>query len=157
MAPMYATSWSAALRSPAHGYGRLTIDLDLVLQLRTENVLSAMRVLTGLGYRPSAPVPAESFADAATRESWFRDKGMVVFQLQSGIHRDTPVDIFVSEPFDFDAEYARALVAPIAPGVELRCASIDTLIRMKKLAGRAKDLEDIRQLELLRDGVRDGE
>ncbi len=140
----------------AHGYGRLTMDVDMVLQLHPENVRRAMAILVSLGYHPHLPVSPESFADVETRETWVRDKGMVVFQMVSTVHRDTPVDIFVSEPFDFDAEYNGALVAPLAPGVELRCASIGTLIAMKRLAGRPKDLEDIRQLELLRDGpVRD--
>lgn len=140
----------------AHGHGRLTVDLDLVLQLTPDNIRRAMAVLVSLGYRPAMPVQPELFADAAIRESWIRDKGMVVFQMVSGIHRDTPVDLFVTEPFDFDAEYASALIAPLAPGVALRCASLETLIRMKRQAGRPKDLEDVRQLELLRDGPPDG-
>jgi hypothetical protein len=136
----------------AHGYGRLTVDLDVVLQLKPENVLRAMAVLTSLGYRPSVPVRPEQFADPAVRDAWIREKGMVVFQMVSRVHRDTPIDLFVNEPFDFDVEYAEALIAPLAPGVVVRCARIETLIRMKRVAGRPKDLEDIRQLELLRDG-----
>jgi hypothetical protein len=86
------------------------------------------------------------------RASWLETKGMIVFQMRSSVHGDTPINLFVSEPFDFDVEFARALVAPIAPGVSMRFASIDALISMKRLAGRPKDLEDIRQLEQLRQG-----
>ena len=66
-----------------HGHLRTTADLDLVVQLDRDNVLRAMRALTGLGYRPRAPVAAEAFADEEVRESWVRDKGLTVFSLWS--------------------------------------------------------------------------
>lgn len=47
----------------AHGHGRLTMDLDLVLQLRSGNVRRAMAVLVSLGYRPVAPVQPELLRD----------------------------------------------------------------------------------------------
>ena len=51
--------------------------------------------------------------------------------------------------FDFDAEYDNALLGELLPGVSARFVRIETLLRMKETAGRAKDLEDIRQLKLL--------
>ncbi len=133
----------------AHGYGRATFDVDLVVQLQPDNVRRAMEALGLLGYKPLAPVPASDFADPQTRETWIRDKRMVVFQLHSEEHRDTRIDLFVMEPFDFDQEYDRALVASLAPGLQLRFVRIETLIRMKETAGREKDKEDARQLKKL--------
>ena len=92
-----------------HGYLRFTKDVDLVVQLESDNILRALAALGALGYRPTIPVRAELFADPAQRESWARDKGMQVFQLWSDQHRETPIDIFVTEPFAFDQEYAQAL------------------------------------------------
>ena len=34
---------------------------------------------------------------------------MMVLGFHSERHRDTPVDLFATEPFDFNAEYATAL------------------------------------------------
>src|SRR5690606_32423049 len=133
----------------AHGHGRVTFDVDLVVQLQSKNVERAMSALESLGYRPTVPEPAMRFADAKLRESWIRDKGMVVFQLHSDIHPETLIDLFVSEPFDFDAEYEAALIGEILPGLEARFVRIETLIRMTEAAVREKDLEDIRQLKLL--------
>ena len=62
-----------------HGYLRLTADLDLVLQLDDDNAAAGIRALTGLGYRPRAPVAAEDFARPACRRAWIEDKGMTVF------------------------------------------------------------------------------
>jgi hypothetical protein len=140
----------------AHGYGRLTFDLDLVLQLKPDNVLRALNALEALGYRPLVPVPAAAFADAAHREAWIRDKNMVVFQLHSETHRETRIDLFVTEPFDFDHEYTHAMTGELLPGLTARFVRIETLIRMKEAAGREKDMEDVRQLKLLMEHADDG-
>jgi hypothetical protein len=103
----------------------------------------------GLGYRPTAPVPAAQFADPRSRESWIRDKNMVVFALHSDRHPETLIDLFVAEPFDFNTEYDRAMIGHILPDLPTRFVSLDTLLRMKESTGRPKDLEDIRQLRLL--------
>lgn len=133
----------------AHGYGRVTFDVDLVVQLQPENVNRAVDALERLGYRPLVPVSARDFADVAIRHTWVQNKGMVVFQLHSEQHRETRIDLFVTEPFDFDDEYENALVGELLPGLQVRFVRIETLIRMKEAAGRGKDQEDVRQLKLL--------
>jgi hypothetical protein len=133
----------------AHGHGRATFDLDLVVQLLPANAARALSALESLGYRPTAPVPAAHFTEAHHRESWIRDKNMVVFQMHSDKHPETRIDLFVSEPFDFDIEYDRAMIGDILPDLPARFVCLDTLLLMKEQAGRPKDLEDVRQLRLL--------
>ena len=94
----------------AHGYLRFTRDVDLVLQLSPENIEAAFSALAGIGYRPIVPITAADFTNPAKRSAWAREKGMTVLNFWSEQHRDTPVDLFVTEPFDFEAEYGRALV-----------------------------------------------
>lgn len=73
---------------------------------------------------------------------------MIVFQMINPDRPTTRVDIFVREPFDFDDVYAHAKMEPLfgamAPIVPLR-----ELIRMKREAGRDKDLGDIGELKHL--------
>jgi hypothetical protein len=78
---------------------------------------------------------------------------MTVLNFWSESHRDTPVDVFVTEPFDFEAEYERALVKPLGP-VVVRFVSIPTLIRMKEAAGRLQDKIDIEYLRKLADAAK---
>lgn len=132
----------------AHGYLRFTKDVDFVVQLVPENILAAFQALGSLDYKPLVPVTAEQFADAALRESWIRDKGMEVLQLWSDRHLETPVDIFVSEPFPFDKEYERALVKPLYGTNPVRFVSIPTLIAMKETANRDQDRIDIEHLRM---------
>lgn len=133
----------------AHGHGRATFDIDLVVQLHPDNAQRAISALGTLGYRPTAPVPASQFADPEKRAVWIREKNMVVFQLHSDHHPETQIDLFVSEPFDFDSEYDQAMIGEILPDLPVRFVRLDTLVRMKEAVGRAKDLEDVRQLKLL--------
>jgi len=133
----------------AHGYLRLTNDVDLVVQLSRREILSAFRALEQLGYHPSNPITAEDFADPDKREMWRREKGMQVLKMWSDTHGSTPLDIFVYEPFDFDAEYDRALVR--TNEIPARFASIPTLIAMKLVAGRPQDQIDIEKLRLIAD------
>lgn len=133
----------------AHGYLRYTKDADLVIELLPDNILAALDALGRLGYRPAIPVRAEDFADRKIRESWVRDKGMKVFQLFSDIHPETPIDIFVEHPFDFEEEYNRALNETLDAEVATRFVSLETLIHMKEAVGRPRDLDDAEHLRML--------
>ena len=133
----------------AHGFLRLTKDAALVIALDAENIHAAFAALATLGYRPLVPVNAEQFADPALREAMIRDKGMKVLQFFSDAHRQTPIDVFVIEPFDFGEESARALRKPLAGGGEVPFVSLRTLLQMKRDVARVQDLLDVEQLELL--------
>lgn len=130
----------------AYGYGRLTYDVDLVLRMDPINIRAAFSALAKLGYQPRVPVTAEEFSDPGLRRRWIEEKNMTVLNLWSDQHRETPIDIFVTEPFDFDREYADALLERLAPGLFLRFVPIETLIEMKQAAGRDQDRIDIAQL-----------
>lgn len=140
-----------------HGYVRATQDLDLVVGLDSGNAASAMRALRDLGYRPQVPVAIEDFADPATRHHWTEDKHMQVFALVSDTYPDTTVDVFVAEPFDFDAEHAAADVYEIATDLRVRVVRPETLIAMKRAAGRPRDLDDVEHLEQVLAERRGGE
>jgi hypothetical protein len=133
----------------AHGYLRLTYDVDLVIQLDRENILAAFASLAKVGYRPTVPVTGVQFADARQRKDWIKNKHMQVLNFHNAKHQQMPVDVFVTEPFDFDLEYKAAKRGNLAPGLPIRFVSISTLIKMKKLANRPKDLDDIAHLRTI--------
>jgi hypothetical protein len=136
----------------AHGYVRLTKDLDLVLDLSTEALKRSLTVLEGLGYRPINPVPILDFADPDLRRDWAENRNMTVFNLVSDRFPDVAIDIFAKEPFQFDAEYARAETKEVAPQIWARVVSIPALIELKKVANRDQDRIDIGKLERLHYG-----
>jgi hypothetical protein len=133
----------------AHGYVRFTADLDVILDLETENVRRATKVLAVLGYCPRAPVPIEQFADPTARAEWVREKGMTVFSLFSAQHPRTEVDLFVRPPLDFDRAYAAAMKWDVAPNVSATFVSLPDLLSLKRQAGRPRDLDDIERLNAI--------
>lgn len=135
----------------AYGYQRLTQDLDLIIGMDRENILSSLRALSRLGYRPLAPVSLEDFADPEKRREWIDHKNMQVFSLASDTHPDTTVDIFATEPFDFSAEHAAAEVLELAPDVFLPLVRLPTLIAMKQKTNRPIDQDDVQHLSWILD------
>jgi len=109
-----------------------------------------MRALGELEYRPRAPVPAEAFADSELRQQWIREKGLAVFSLWSAAHPTLEIDLFVTEPFDFDAVYSRAPRVPLQK-TQATVIALEDLIALKKQVGRPRDLEDVTALESLRE------
>ena len=80
---------------------------------------------------------ADAFADPRRRAQLIADKGMMVLGFHSERHRDTPVDLFATEPFDFNAEYATALVEEVAPGVPVRIVRLDRPAPAEARGGQA--------------------
>lgn len=137
-----------------HGHLRMTADLDLVLDLSSDNVSSALAVLQRLGLRPRLPVPAEQFADAAVRERWRRERHLTVFSLHDPADPLREVDLFAQSPLPFE-ELWEASSVMLVDDVPVRVAAIDHLITMKRKAGRPQDLADVVALEALRDDPSD--
>jgi hypothetical protein len=133
-----------------HGHPRMTADIDLVVDLEPAAAELAIQTLTRMGLRPRIPVDAEAFADPSQRRSWIEERGMTVFNLYDPDDPLRSVDLFVESPIPFDQLWSRSDLIGL-PGGDVRVASIEDLIAMKKKAGRPLDHADIEALEALRD------
>ncbi len=132
-----------------HGHLRTTLDLDLVLHLDQDNLVTALKVFADLGFQPQVPVPLLSFADSENREAWTHQKNMTVFSLWHPDFQGFAVDLFIQEPFNFELAYDRALVVNLH-GIEATVISLPDLIEMKRIAGRPQDQIDVEALLELR-------
>ena len=139
----------------AHGYVRLTVDVDLMLQLEPQNIIRGLSALAGLGFRPTIPVTSEDFADAGKRQLWIEQKQMKVLKLYSDAHRETSIDVFVSDPLGFEEAIRRVHYYPLAEDVQVPVCGYEDLVKLKLLASRPKDLLDLDQLKKAR-GESDG-
>lgn len=128
------------------GYARMTADIDLVLDLDSANVRRAIEVLTARGLRPLLPVNAADFANEVKRREWIEERNLEVFSMHDTKNPLLTVDLFAREPIPFDELWSRANVVPLG-GRDIRVASIEDLIRMKRIAARSQDAIDIQHLE----------
>ena len=129
-----------------HGVVRLTADLDLVVALEKGNLLVLLEAMNELGYRPRVPVQPEELLDPEVRESWIHDKNMEVFSFYDPGKPLALVDIIIRETISYQ-EIRRNAVYIAVDGIHVPVASVDDLIKLKKIAGRPQDLEDIKFLE----------
>ncbi len=138
-----------------HGYLRTNADLDLVVQLEPDNLGRSLDALEQAGFRPRPPVPLRAFAEPDTRRSWIEAENLQEFSLWHPDLTGFEVDLFVTEPFDFDTAWNRRIEAPLdhthAPVV-----CLDDLLALKRASRRATDLEDVAALEALCNGSDDG-
>ncbi|MGI8875768.1 MAG: DUF6036 family nucleotidyltransferase [Egibacteraceae bacterium] len=132
-----------------HGHVRMTADLDLVLDLQRDNVLAALGVLQDQGLRPRLPVPPEQFAEPDIRKRWVRTQQLTVFSLHDPNDPRREVDLFAESPVPFDDLWRDSTLRRLG-STDVRIASIEHLLHMKRVVGRPKDLEDIAALEEIR-------
>lgn len=133
----------------AHGYLRVTRDLDLVISLDGNNPRRALELFASYGYRPNIPVDLMDFADPKKRRTWQQEKGMQVYQLVSEQLMDCPVDLFVEEPFAFSDMYAERVEYELGVGTVIPVVGLQHLRAMKQQAGRPRDLLDLEELDQL--------
>ena len=135
------------LATVLHGYARLTADVDLAVDLAPEEATKMIQALVAKGFRPQIPVLPEEFANPAAREVWFREKHMRAFSMRV-------VDLLLKPEVPFEELLARSQEVMLNR-TQIRIASIDDLIALKRQAGRPQDLADIEQLEIIRRQKRD--
>ena len=122
----------------AHGWVRATADLDLFVDDEPANLGRLRACLERFGY---------DVTDASVE-----DFGRYKILLRQ---YDLPLDLhpFVTGGLPFAEVWGRRLVTDLG-GVPVPFASLDDLISMKRAAGRPKDLQDLRELERLKDAKR---
>lgn len=131
-----------------HGYRRHTDDLDLMVMLEEKNLDKFYDVLIKIGYLPKRPVTKEQFMDEKLREKWKKEKGMIVFSFYEKSSPFQLIDMFVDEPIAFKTVYEQRVKAKIA-GLTVPIISISHLKKLKRMAGRTRDLDDIANLEAI--------
>lgn len=129
-----------------HGSPRITIDLDLVVDLDEKEARKSIQSLLSIGFQSRLPVDPYLFADAHERKRWIDEKNMLVFTLIHPAHPGFVVDLFIDSLSSFDDLNARAREVTL-DGHKVRICSIDDLIAMKQKAGRPQDLADIQTLK----------
>lgn len=131
----------------AHGFQRFTRDLDLVIDLEPLNLKNAMEVFSSLGFESRVPVKIQDFLDEKTRTQWIEEKNMTVFSLVSNDLGGLVVDLFAYLPFNFESTFEKSFQDQLEDtSCPISFIDLDSLIEMKRCAGRDIDLRDVEEL-----------
>ena len=133
-----------------HGYNRATNDLDIMVSFDLDNVKKLSKMAKDLGFKPRVPVEIEELADPKKREYWRKEKNMKVFSIHNPDNDFEIIDIMISDDIDFDTAYKNKQVQS-DENFNVSVVSIEDLIKLKELAGRERDLVDLKILKELKD------
>ncbi|MBD3315891.1 MAG: hypothetical protein GF344_08905 [Chitinivibrionales bacterium] len=136
-----------------HGVERMTLDLDISLDLTQQNVRKFLEVMQRLGLKPRVPVPADILLDREAVDLIVREKNALVFTFED---RDKPyrhVDVFLTRELAFE-QLARHCHTLTIGGQIISILNVDKLIELKERVSppRAKDVFDIQELRRIRGG-----
>jgi hypothetical protein len=135
-----------------HGVERVTLDIDLALDMDPANVEKFLQVMRNLGLQPRVPVPARDLMSREAVQRMVAEKGALVF---SFVDFDRPlrhVDIFLQGNLSFE-ELSRGVRKIVVEDRTIKIMGIGKLLETKRAITplRDKDLIDIKQLEKLQD------
>ena len=118
---------------PIYGYVRATLDIDIFIRPEKTNAKNTLEALIKFGYDMSDV----TVNDLLTKKILIRQ-----YIVETDIHP------FV-KGINFETIWHRKVESEFG-STKVNFASLDDLIRMKKAAGRAKDLEDLKYLSAIR-------
>ncbi|OGI06645.1 MAG: hypothetical protein A3I68_06420 [Candidatus Melainabacteria bacterium RIFCSPLOWO2_02_FULL_35_15] len=133
-----------------HGYKRPTHDLDIFILLDNENINKFASVMRELHFKPRVPVEIEEIADKTKREKWISEKNMKVFSLYNTDNEIDIIDVMIIDYLNFEEAYRNRKIINIKD-FKVPLASIPDLIKLKQVAGRPRDLIDIKVLSEMED------
>jgi len=118
---------------PVHGYARATLDIDIFIRPTETNAEKAWQALKAFGYDVSD----------IKKEDLLKKKLLIrQYTVETDIHP------FV-KGVSFEEVWINKVRAKFG-NIFVYFASLDALIKMKRAAGRAKDLEDLKYLKKLK-------
>ena len=133
-----------------HGVERVTLDIDLALDMDPKNVEKFLNAIHGLRLQPRVPVPARDLMSREAVQRMIAEKGALVF---SFVDFDRPlrhVDVFLRDNLSF-GQLNRDVREVVIENRKIKIIGIAKLLQLKRAISplRDKDLIDIKELEKL--------
>ena len=133
-----------------HGVERVTLDLDVAVQMNSPNLDRLICAVEQLGLQPRVPVSLADIADPDFVRSIVIEKGALVFSLVDFNNPLRHLDIFLSPALSFERLSQGAKWFDIG-NAKVRIASKELLIQIKNEIKplRPKDVLDVQELSRL--------
>jgi len=118
---------------PVYGYARATLDIDIFIKKNVENIKRTIKALREFGY---------DLMDLTVNDFMYNKVLIRQYLVEADIHP------FV-KGITFEEVWTNRIKGKFGQ-TEIDFPSIDDMIKMKKAAGRSKDLEDLKYLNELK-------
>ena len=133
-----------------HGVERMTMDLDISIDLTDDNIKKFLKTMKSLKLEPRAPVPADSLLDPVKRDLMIKEKNALVFTFIDSKNPFRQVDVFLINKLSYD--FLKDDIETInVSNYEVKLMSKKGLLKMKKAIKPRRDkyIFDIRVLKRL--------
>ena len=133
-----------------HGVERVTLDVDVALEMEASNLKAFLHVMDSLHLRPRVPVPAQALMNPEAVRRMIEEKKALVF---SFVDPDKPlrhVDVFLTKNLSFD-ELSIGTKPVTLHGRSFKIVGAQRLLQIKQSIQppRDKDVFDIKALTKL--------
>jgi phage pi2 protein 07 len=126
-----------------HGAIRGTVDIDFVISLKPKHLEGAESALKSIGL--SSRIPVTHVEISQFRKEYIKKKNLIAWGFIDLKDPTRMVDLLLTDDIS-----KHKMITKQVQGVTIKILSIPSLIKMKKVAGRPQDLEDIKALEKLK-------
>ena len=130
------------------GIPRSTADLDIFVDLAEDNLKKIIDILIELEFKPRLPIPPRDILDEKKRTEWINEKNLFAFTFYNAKKTYQELDILLGASLNFTLAWARKTTVK-AGDISIPVISVSDLIALKKVAGRKKDISDIKALRQL--------
>jgi len=133
-----------------HGVERVTLDIDLALDMEPANVEKFLQVMRKLRLQPRVPIPARDLMSREAVRRMIAEERAMVFSFVDFARPLRHVDIFLQDNLSFE-ELSTGARKIVIEHRAIKIMGIGKLLETKRAITplRDKDLIDIKQLEKL--------
>ena len=131
-----------------HGVERVTMDLDIAVEWKRDNLLRFLAAMKALRLEPKMPVSGEVLLDQANLQALLNSKGALVFSFRDPRDPIRLVDVFIKPELAYE-ELEPGSVSIELRGRVIRIVSARKLLAIKQAIAppRPKDELDISSLK----------
>jgi hypothetical protein len=131
-----------------HGVERMTMDIDVAVDMSSDNLRRFLSVMKAQGMKPRVPVPPEFILDSQNVTRMVEEKNAIVFTFSDPDNPLKQVDMFLAPNHAYPALYENSVEMHLRDCV-IRVVSMQKLLELKEgiEPRRSKDQHDIVELK----------
>lgn len=124
------------------GFVRATMDVDLVLSLTEKDFTAAEKILNSIGLQSRIPVRAQDIIKM--RKEFINEKNLIAWSFVDFKNPSRQADLLITE----DLALLKTNTIKVG-GRKIKVATLEELLRMKKISNRPQDQIDIENIKRL--------
>ncbi|MEO0231536.1 MAG: hypothetical protein ABIM49_05430 [candidate division WOR-3 bacterium] len=129
-----------------HGVPRMTYDIDIMINLKKDNIKKLVDELIKWGYKLKIPVSPQELSDIKKIKKWIKEKNVKAINFYHEKYPIAEIDIILDSPIPY-SKLKKNIVFFEIYGEKLPVININDLIYIKSKSKRKQDLADVYNLK----------